>query len=103
MNRVKLKEFMDRKGWTQQQLADAIDVKRELVAAWNTGRSDITRENLAKLFSVGMYFEEAFEDVELLRRNQLNIDNEKDSLSVVADGLQKILDIVGKSISPEKK
>lgn len=103
MNRVKLKEFMDRKGWTQQQLADAIDVKRELVAAWNTGRSDITRENLAKLFSVGMYFEEAFEDIELVRRSQINADEEKDSLSVVVDGLQKILDVVAKTLSSEKK
>lgn len=50
MEKVKLQEFMNRKGFTQQDLADAIGVKRELVGAWNTGRSDITRENLAKLF-----------------------------------------------------
>lgn len=53
---------MTRNGLTQQGLADLIGVKMDLVGDWNTGRADVTRENLAKLFSEGMYFDEAFGD-----------------------------------------
>ena len=61
MERIQLQKYMDRRGYTQQKLADAIGVKRDLVAAWNTGRSNVTRECLAKLIIDGMSIEEAFD------------------------------------------
>lgn len=96
MERVKLQEFMNRKGFTQKDLAEAIGVKRELVAAWNTGRSNITRENLVKLFIEGMTLEEAFgkEVAEKIGANIPKIENSIencDSLSIVLDGLEKIV------------
>lgn len=51
---------MTRKGFTQQQLAEAICVKRELVGSWNTGISDLTRENISKLLEAGMFLDEIF-------------------------------------------
>lgn len=53
---------MTRKGFTQQQLAEAIGVKMELVVACNTGRSDLTRENMSKLLEAGMFLDEIFGD-----------------------------------------
>ena len=57
---VKLQEFMDRKGLTQQQLADKIGVNRGAIGKWNTHVSDVTRENCAKLLLAGMTLEEMF-------------------------------------------
>ena len=92
MERVKLQEFMNRKGMTQQQLADLIGVKRELVGAWNTGRSDITRENLAKLFDAGMFFEEAFGDINILSSKTDVALDKNDSLEIVLNAFQQIID-----------
>src|SRR5689334_19913494 len=42
-------------GLTQQQVGRALDVSKQQVSHWETGRSDITREHmlqLAKLFDV---------------------------------------------------
>ncbi|MCQ2123573.1 MAG: helix-turn-helix domain-containing protein [Fibrobacter sp.] len=78
MDRIRLQEFMDRKGYKQQSLANALGVKRELVAAWNTGRSDVTRENIGKLLSAGMFLEEIFgEEVaaKALRKNESSNDS----------------------------
>ncbi|WP_288801079.1 helix-turn-helix transcriptional regulator [uncultured Fibrobacter sp.] len=101
MERVKLQEFMSRKGYTQQDLAEAIGVKRELVGAWNTGRSDITRENLAKLFKVGMFFEEAFGDIPIQTRQKENRDNDGNPMGIVVSGLEKILEIVKSQENPK--
>lgn len=61
---VKIQEFLTRKGFTQQQLADEIGVSREVVGKWNTQKSDVTRENCARLLLAGMTLEEMFgEDV----------------------------------------
>ena len=60
LERVKLQEFMDRKGLTQQQLADKIGVNRGAIGKWNTHVSDVTRENCAKLLLAGMTLEEMF-------------------------------------------
>ena len=57
---VKMQEFMDRKGLTQQQLADKIGVNRGAIGKWNTHVSDVTRENCAKLLLAGMTLEEMF-------------------------------------------
>lgn len=59
---VKIQEFLNRKGFTQQQLADAIGVSREVVGKWNTQRSDVTRENCGRLLLAGMSLEEMFGD-----------------------------------------
>ena len=101
MEKVKLQEFMNRKGFTQQDLADAIGVKRELVGAWNTGRSDITRENLAKLFKAGMFFSEAFGDIEL-DEPQKDAAVERDSMSIVIDGLEKLIKNIKTQQNPKK-
>ena len=60
LKNVKLQEFMDRRGLTQQQLADEIGVTRGVVGKWNTRVSDVTRENCAKLLLAGMTLEEMF-------------------------------------------
>lgn len=57
---VKLQEFMDRKGLTQQQLAEKIGVNRGAIGKWNTHVTDVTRENCAKLLLAGMTLEEMF-------------------------------------------
>lgn len=101
MEKVKLQEFMNRKGFTQQDLADAIGVKRELVGAWNTGRSDITRENLAKLFKAGMFFEEAFGDISLDEPQQTKQEND-DSMAIVVEGLEKIIKTIKTQTNPKK-
>lgn len=96
MGKVKIQEFMTRKGLTQQGLADLIGVKRELVGAWNTGRADVTRENLAKLFSAGMYFDEAFGEIKLEKRPEIADEEIKDTASLVMDGLVKIISMAKK-------
>lgn len=53
---------MKRKGFTQQQFAEAIGVKRELVGSWNTCGIDLTRENMSKLLEAGMFIDEIFCD-----------------------------------------
>ena len=54
--------------------------KMEIVGAWNTGRADVTRENLAKLFSAGMYFDEAFGDeIKLEKRPEIADEEIKDT------------------------
>lgn len=96
MGKVKIQEFMTRKGLTQQGLADLIGVKRELVGAWNTGRADVTRENLAKLFSNGMYFDEAFGEIKLEKRPEIADEEIKDTAALVMDGLVKIISMAKK-------
>lgn len=102
MEKVKLQEFMNRKGFTQQDLADAIGVKRELVGAWNTGRSDITRENLAKLFKAGMFFEEAFGEIRLETPNVEIANDGNDAMAIVVEGLEKILSELKTHSNPKK-
>ena len=67
LERVKLQEFMDRKGLTQQQLADKIGVNRGAIGKWNTHVSDVTRENCAKLLLAGMTLEEMVKVLRLPR------------------------------------
>ena len=77
---------MTRKGFTQQQLAEVIGVKRELVGAWNTGRSDLTREN--------MYLDEIFGDEvagKITYRNQVDSDASENPRDVVISGLKAII------------
>ncbi|MBO5531815.1 MAG: helix-turn-helix transcriptional regulator [Fibrobacter sp.] len=94
MERIKLQEFMTRKGFTQQQLAEVIGVKRELVGAWNTGRSDLTRENMSKLLEAGMYLDEIFGDEvagKITYRNQVDSDASENPRDVVISGLKAII------------
>lgn len=86
---------------TNKDAVDAIGVKHELVGAWNTGRSDITRENLAKLFKAGMFFPEAFGDIEL-DEPQKDADVERDSMSIVIDGLEKLIKNIRTQQNPKK-
>lgn len=98
MGKVKIQEFMTRNGLTQQGLADLIGVKMELVGDWNTGRADVTRENLAKLFSEGMYFDEAFGDEIKLEKHPEIADEEiKDTAALVMEGLVKIISMAKNS------
>lgn len=85
---------MTRKGFTQQQLAEVIGVKRELVGAWNTGRSDLTRENMSKLLEAGMFLEEIFGDEiagKIAYRNQANADASESPRDVVLSGLKAMI------------
>lgn len=85
---------MTRKGFTQQQLAEVIGVKRELVGAWNTGRSDLTRENMSKLLEAGMYLDEIFGDEvagKITYRNQVDSDASENPRDVVISGLKAII------------
>lgn len=94
MERIKLQEFMTRKGFTQQQLAEVIGVKRELVGAWNTGRSDLTRENMSKLLEAGMYLDDIFGDEvagKITYRNQVDSDASENPRDVVISGLKAII------------
>ena len=98
MGKVKIQEFMTRNGLAQQGLADIIGVKMELVGDWNTGRADVTRENLAKLFSEGMYFDEAFGDeIKLEKRPEIADEEIKDTAALVVEGLVKIISMAKNS------
>lgn len=98
MGKVKIQEFMTRNGLIQQGLADLIGVKMELVGDWNTGRSDVTRENLDKLFSEGMYFDEAFGDeIKLEKRPEIADEEIKDTAALVMEGLVKIISMAKNS------
>ena len=94
MERIKLQEFMTRKGFTQQQLAEVIGVKRELVGAWNTGRSDLTRENMSKLLEAGMFLDEIFGDEiagKIVYRNKAGSDASENPRDIVLSGLKAMI------------
>lgn len=94
MERIKLQEFMTRKGFTQQQLAEAIGVKREFVGAWNTGRSDLTRENMSKLLEAGMFLDKIFGDEvagKIAYRNQADSAASENPRDIVLSGLKAMI------------
>lgn len=98
MGKLKIQEFMTINGLTQQGLADLIGVKMELVGDWNTDRADVTRENLAKLFSEGMYFDKAFGDeIKLEKRPEIADEEIKDTAALVMECLVKIISMAKNS------
>ena len=85
---------MARKGFTRQQLAEAIGVKRELVGSWNTGISDLTRENMSKLLEAGMFLYEIFGDEvagEIAYGNQSDSSASKNPRDIVLSGLKAMI------------
>lgn len=94
---AKLQEFLSRQNLTQESLAQKIGVKRGTIAQWNTGRTDITRENCGKLLAEGMSLEELFGDeVALIVRKEIlnSVDvtkNQSSSVLNLISGLEQIL------------
>ena len=81
-----------------RDFSEIADNVPELVGDWNTGRADVTRENLAKLFSEGMYFDEAFGDeIKLEKRPEIADEEIKDPAALVMEGLVKIISMAKNS------
>lgn len=56
---LRIKEARQAKGWTQDQLAHAVDVSRSAVAQWETGRAGQVTGNLTRIaatLDVGVEF-----------------------------------------------
>lgn len=49
---LRIREARQRKGWTQDQLAQAVDVSRSAVAQWETGRAGQVTGNLTRIATV---------------------------------------------------
>ena len=49
---LRIKEARQAKGWTQDQLAQAVEVTRSAVAQWETGRAGQVTGNLTRIAAV---------------------------------------------------
>lgn len=101
-----LTAFKKRMKLNNKQLAQIMKCSDSAVSLYLSGDSGMSLEKLALLLKNGMSLEEAFgaDVAEAIVANlHRNGGAEADPLSIVADGLQQILDIVKKRIETERK
>ncbi len=104
MNSSGLIQFMQRKGFKATDIARLLNCSSAVVSLYLSDRSGISLDRLCVLLKNGMSVEEAFgEEVGKAIRQQIESDrseNEKmlteDSLSIVLDGLEKMITSVRK-------
>lgn len=94
-----LSSFMARKNYKNNQLSKVLGCSDSTVSLYLSGKSGLSLEKLGALLKDGMTLEEAFgeEVAAAIKKNiakSMQNSNETNSLSVVVDGLQRILDVV---------
>lgn len=92
-----LASFVARKKLKNNEIAKMLGCSDGAVSQYMSGKCGISIERLAILLKNGMTLEEAFGDdvAKAIKENLVdNSANKKDSLYVVVDGLQRILDLI---------
>lgn len=98
--------FKTRMKLNNKQLAQIMKCSDSAVSLYLSGDSGMSLEKMALLLKAGMKLEEAFGDdvaeaiIANLRKNQ---QADVDPMSIVAEGLQQILDTLKKRIETEQK
>lgn len=99
-----LTAFKVRKNYSNNGLAELLGCSSSVVSLYLSGKSGLSLDKLAILLKDGMTLEEAFgaEVAEAVKANILKGERSElsdDTMSIVIDGLQKILDSVKASKS----
>ena len=92
-----LASFMARKRLKGTELAEMLGCSDSVVSLYLSGKSGLSLDKLSILLKNGMTLEEAFGDdvAKAIKENLVDSSaSKKDSLSVVVDGLQRILDLI---------
>lgn len=96
MNLIKgLKEFKERRGYTNMDLSRLLGVSDSMVSQYMSGKSGMSLDNLSALLRDGMTLEEAFgeETAEAIKKNISSTPKDPlDPVQVVAEGLRRILE-----------
>ena len=99
-----LTAFKVRKNYNNIQLAELLGCSSSVVSLYLSGKSGLSLEKLSILLKEGMTLEEAFgEDVAKAVKDRIIEENRgkisDDSMALVVDGLQKMLDPIRESNS----
>jgi predicted transcriptional regulator len=93
-----LNSYMERKHYNNADLSRLLKFSDSMVSQYLSGKSGMSLDKLAILLCDGMYLEEVFgNDVaEKIKKNLIGDaqDHKSDSVKIVIEGLQKIIDSV---------